>query len=313
MTMNDMVQPARRQLATILGHPSSGVVFALLSTGLVGWAPILGKMAYQAGVDPFTLAAWRTVLAAGLLWLFYVVRWRHLIPIAWRDLPGCLGMGFVNGVGSLCYYTGLQRIDASLVGLLWAMYPIWVFVFLSASGQEISRLAIARLGVALAGLVLLTGIGAGRPDSLGVMLMLASAAAYGWHLVLGQWVLVDVQARTATLYVLTAMAITVGLARALGGELIQPISLAGWQAITLLALVTVLSRLLMFAGLRKLGGVQTALLGLAELFVTLLVAYLVLGERMSVWQWMGGGLIVLSVILISREEELNHPSPDTLA
>lgn len=223
-------------------------------------------------------------------------------------------MGFVNGIGSLFYYTGLQRIDASLVGLLWAMYPIWVFIFLSASGQEISRLTMARLGLAMVGLLLLAGIGTGRPDSLGVMLLLASAAAYGWHLVLGQWVLADVPARTTTLYVLTAMAITVGCARVLSGQIVQPISLDGWQAITLLSLVTASSRLLMFAGLRKLGGVQTSLLGLSELFVTLLVAYMMLGERMRLEQWMGGGLITVSVFLISRESALNtQPNPDTLA
>jgi hypothetical protein len=32
------------------------------------------------------------------------------------------------------------------------------------------------------------------------MLMLASAAAHGWHLVLGQWGLDDADSRTVTLY-----------------------------------------------------------------------------------------------------------------
>jgi drug/metabolite transporter (DMT)-like permease len=311
--MNDVIQFYRQQIAAILNHPSSGVAFALLSTGLTGWAPIFGKMAYHAGVDPFTLVALRTTLAAAGLWLFYLARWRSMIAIDWRNLIGCLSMGFVNGIGSLFYYTGLQRIDASLVGFLWAVYPIWVFILLSASGQDISRVAVVRLAVAIAGLVMLTKGGVGQPDSLGVMLLLASGAAYGWHLVLGQWVLADVQARTVTLYVLTSMAVTVGVARVLGGQPIKPISLAGWQAIALLGLVTLLSRLFMFAGLRKLGGIQTALIGLGELFVTLLVAYVVLGERLSLWQWAGGGLVILSMFLISRESELGKASPDTPA
>lgn len=312
--MNSSIQRFYLRLAHHLAQPAAGVAFALLSTGLVGWAPIFGKMAYRAGVDPFTLAALRTLMAAAALWVFYLAHWRATILISRSDLMGCLGMGFVNGVGSLFYYTGLQRIDASMVGLVWALYPIWVFVFLSASGQEISRLTILRLALALVGLTLLTGIGAGRPDSLGVMLLLASAAAYGWHLVLGQWVLADVPARTTTLYVLTAMAITVGIARLVNGQPFRPISLEGWNAISLLALVTALSRLLMFAGLRKLGGVQASLLGLTELFVTLLVAFVFLGERLSLWQWLGGGLIIASVVLISRESELQtQASPDSPA
>ncbi len=87
--------------------------------------------------------------------------------------------------------------------------------------------------------------------------------------------------------------------------------MAGWQAIVLLALVTAASRLLMFAGLRKLGGIQTALLGLTELFMTLLVAYVVLGDRLGPWQWAGGSLIIVSVLLVSREGELTAASVDS--
>jgi hypothetical protein len=39
---------------------------------IIGWAPIFGKLAYREGVDPYTLAALRTVLAAAMLWAFYL-------------------------------------------------------------------------------------------------------------------------------------------------------------------------------------------------------------------------------------------------
>lgn len=65
-----------------------------------------------------------------------------------------------------------------------------------------------------------------------------------------------------------------------------------------------LARLLVFTGLRQLGGVQTSLLGVAEMLVSLLLAYLLLGERLALWQWIGGGLLVVSVLLIGRESRL---------
>jgi drug/metabolite transporter (DMT)-like permease len=281
---------------------TTGVLISLASAMVVGWAPIFGKMAYRVGVDPYTLAAFRTILAAAMLWTFYLVRWRRYIRIDWRNLLGCIGMGAVNGVGSLFYYTGLQRIDASLVSLLNSLYPIWVFIFLSASGQAISRLAMARLALALAGLYFVTSAGPLRPDSLGVMLMLASAAAYGWHLVLGQWVLADVNSRTVTLYVLTTMAVVVGSVRLAGDPTLGPINATGWEAILGLAIVTALSRMMMFAGLKRLGGAQTALLGITELITTLLVAFLVLGERLSLAQWVGAAVIITSVLLVRREK-----------
>jgi len=281
---------------------TTGVIVSLASAMIVGWAPIFGKMAYRVGVDPYTLAALRTILAAAMLWVFYLVRWRQYIHIDWRNLLGCVGMGAVNGVGSLFYYTGLQRLDASLVSLLNSLYPIWVFVFLSASGHAISRLAVARLALALVGLYFVTSAGPLQPNSLGVMLMLASAAAYGWHLVLGQWVLADVHSRTVTLYVLTTMAVVVGGVRLASGPALEPISGPGWEAILGLAIVTALSRLMMFAGLQRLGGAQTALLGITELITTLLVAFVMLGERLSLAQWVGAAIITASVLLVRREK-----------
>ncbi len=52
---------------------TSGVIISLMSAVVVGWAPILGKMAYRAGVDPYTLVALRTSLAALFLWGWYLV------------------------------------------------------------------------------------------------------------------------------------------------------------------------------------------------------------------------------------------------
>jgi drug/metabolite transporter (DMT)-like permease len=250
------------------GRSLGGIVATLLSTLFSGLAPIFGKMAYQAGVDPSTLVAVRTALAAGFLWLFYLLHpaWRRYVKISWRNLAGCVGMGIANGVGSLLYYNGLTRVDASLAHLLYSMYPFWVFIFLSAAGHPVSRLAVVRLGLALSSVFLLTWQGTGLIDPLGVTLMLGAGALYGWHLVLGQWPLADVDSRTVTLYGLT--------------------------------------RLLVFAGLRRLGGVQTSLLGVAELLVAVAAAFVVLGDSFTLQQWLGSGVFVVSVLLIARDTSL---------
>ncbi|MFZ5919390.1 MAG: DMT family transporter [Chloroflexota bacterium] len=281
---------------------AGGVGITLLATFCFGWAPIFGKLAYRAHVPPLTLAATRTVIAAGALWAFYLIFWRRLVRIGWRDLVGAASMGVVNGVGSLFYYTGLERVDASLAQLLYALYPIWVFVFLSAAGHRVSRLAVLRLGLTLLGVYLLTHAAGVGIDWLGVMLMIAAGAAYGWHLVLGQWTLADVDSRTVTLYALTAMALTVATARLVGGQPWEAISAQGWSAILLLALIpTALARLMVFTGLSLLGGVQASLLGVAELLVSLLMAFIILGERLVWLQWLGGAMMVLSVVLIGQE------------
>jgi drug/metabolite transporter (DMT)-like permease len=293
-----------------------GVVATLLSTLFAGLAPILGKLAYQAGVDPITLVALRTALAAALLWLFYALFWRRYISIDWNNLGGCVGMGIVNGLGSLLYYNGLSRMDASLAHLLYTMYPFWLFIFLSAAGHPISRLAVVRLGLALVSVFLLTWQGGGVGDPLGVMLMIGAGALYGFHLVLGQWTLVDVDPRTVTLYSLTTMTVVVGvpfLARFSGqGHSVAAVSGQGWLTILLVAIFpTALARLLVFAGLRRLGGVQTALLSIAEPLVAVTLAFLLFGESFNPQQWVGAVLFLLNVLLIRRDTDFQLADEST--
>lgn len=278
-----------------------GVGAALLSTVFLGWAPIFGKLAYQAGMTPFTVVAVRTALAAVLMWAFYLVFWREYILVPGRVLVGCVAVGFVNGIGSLFYYTALSRIDASLVSLINTTYPLWVVVFLAASGQRLSHFTVASLLLATTGVGLVSRAPGTSIDSLGVMLMLVASAAYGWHLVLGQWVVADAPPRSVALYVLTTMSIVVAFARVVQPAPVEPITGAGWQAVIGLGIVTALSRLFMFIGLVRLGGIQTALLGLSELFVTLLVAYVLLGERLTLLQWLGGLLLIVSGLLVRRD------------
>jgi drug/metabolite transporter (DMT)-like permease len=135
--------------------------------------------------------------------------------------------------------------------------------------------------------------------------MIAAAAAYGWHLVLGQWVLADVPSRKATLYIVTAMACVVGLARGLQMRPLEPVTMIGWRAVLALGVTTALSRLAMFAGLEKLGGIETALTSLLELLVSLILAFLLLGERLTPGQWLGGALLVTSLMLMTRDRGIH--------
>ena len=282
-----------------------GIVATLLSTLFAGLAPILGKFAYQAGVAPTTLVALRTALAAALLWLFYLVIWRRYISISRSNLIGCVGMGLANGIGSLLYYNGLARVDASLAALLYSMYPFWVFIFLSAAGHPVSRMSLLRLALVLVSAALLTWHTEKAVDPLGVTLMIGAGALYGFHLVLGQWTLVDVHSRTVTLYGLTTMAFVVGLPFVGQGGSPQPVSPQGWIIILLVAIFpTALARLLVFAGLQRLGGVQTALLSLAEPVVSVALAFVLLGERFTFQQWIGAVLFLVSVLLIRRDTGL---------
>jgi drug/metabolite transporter (DMT)-like permease len=59
---------------------------------------------------------------------------------------------------------------------------------------------------------------------------------------------------------------------------------------------------MLFLGVKKLGGMQTALLGLSELFVSITVSHFWLHEVLNSAQWIGAALLGLSLILIGFEK-----------
>ena len=69
-----------------------------------------------------------------------------------------------------------------------------------------------------------------------------------------------------------------------------------------LTVVTAFSRVTLFLGVKSLGGLQTAILGLSELFVTIFLAQLWLGEHLSTSQWLGAALLAASLLLVAFEQ-----------
>ena len=91
-----------------------GVVAALSTPIFLGLAPIFGKLAIQAGADPFTVSALRTLIAVGLMWGFYALFFPRYMYIYPAGLLGCIVIGSINGIGSLFYYSGLTMLSSSM-------------------------------------------------------------------------------------------------------------------------------------------------------------------------------------------------------
>lgn len=285
---------------------SNGIQAALVSALFLGLAPVFGKQAILLGFHPLAVTAIRTSAAAVLLLVFMLIFKRRYLYIYPAGLLGCLLAGGINGLGSLLYYTALGRVDASLGQLIYSLYPLFVAFWLWLDHQPPNRLTMLRLGLALPALVLLTQSHGEQIDYLGLAMMFGASALYALHLPINQRVLYEMPAPTVTLYTLLAMSIVVLPAYFIAGApeiQVAPegISLA-WGALAAMTLVTFVSRLTLFMGIKHLGGMQTALLGLSELFVTIVAAHLWLGEKLNPYQWAGALLLGVSLFLIAFEK-----------
>lgn len=285
----------------------TGINAALISAFFLGLAPVFGKAAMGADqFSPYAVVALRTGLAASLLLLLMVVFKRQFLYIYPAGLIGCALAGAVNGIGSIFYYIGLSKLNASVAQMLYALYPFFVAFWLQLDKQTPSKLTVLRIVIASISAFLLTRASAGAIDLWGVLFMLIAAALYALHLPINQRVLFDVPAPTVTVYTLLAMS-TIVIPAYFIFDRSWPVANAPWAPVVGLTVVTFFSRLLLFLGVKHIGGMQTALLGLGELLVAIIFSHLLLGEILTQLQWLGTAGLGVSLLLVWFEKPPSSP------
>lgn len=278
-----------------------GISIAVSSALFLGLTPIFGKQAINAGTPALAVVALRTAGAAVILVFGMAVFRRRHFYIYPLGFLGCLIAGILNGIGSLLYYLALARLEAGLAQLLYSLYPLYVALLLYADGLRYTRITLIRLSLSAAAVVLLSAAAPSGVDPIGIVLMIGASLLYALHIPVNQRVLYEAPAPTVTLYTLLSMtAVVVPVFLFSGTPMVVPSQ--ALAPIALLTLVTVLSRVTLFVGVKSIGGLDAALIGVLEIFVTLLLAHLILGETLSAGQWIGAGLLVLSLILAHPDQ-----------
>lgn len=280
---------------------TAGILAAFSSALFLGMAPVFGKLAITQGFSPFAVVALRTGFAAGIMLLVILLFYSQYLYIFPVGLIGCFLAGAINGLGSLFYYLALQRLDASLGQLLYSLYPFFVALWLILDHQPPSRLTIFRITLATIAVLLLTNVPNRPLDLTGVAMMVAAAILYAMHLPINQRVLYEVPAPTVALYTLLSMSAIV-IPAYLIFDHTWPVTNTPWLPVAGLTFVTIFSRVALFLGVKKIGGMQTALLGLAELLIAIFFSSLLLGENLAITQWLGALGLAVSLVLVMYEK-----------
>jgi drug/metabolite transporter (DMT)-like permease len=283
-----------------------GTLLCLGSAVAFGAMAIFGKLAYEQGVDVGTLLATRFALAAGLFWALLLATGRagEVRGVSRRDLALALALGAVGYAAQAgLFFAALTRVEASTLELLLYTFPSMVAVAAIVLGRErADRRRLAALVLASSGLVLvLAGAGTGALDPLGAVLGLAAAVVYTTYILTSEGVAGRVRPQLLSALVCTGAAVSLTAGGASLGEL-HPgaVTAGGWAAVAGIAVVsTVVAVSLFFAGLRRAGATNAAILATAEPVTTVVLAFLVFGEVLSGVQLAGGLLVLSSVVALN--------------
>ena len=275
-----------------------GIGLALVSAASFGVMPVLTKVAYEDGAEPIAVLTVRFALAAAVLLALARVR-RDRLPRGGARTT-LLALGGIGYVGmSLCYFFALERISAGLTALLLYFYPALVVVLGAVFFRTRTRpAALGCVAVATVGTILTIGPVQGG-QTLGILLGLGSALVYATYILVSSRVR-GVQPIATAATVLSAGALSMGVLAVLTRPAF-PTQRAAWLALAGVALVGgVLAVTTFFAALALLGPSDTSVVSTVEPVVSIVVAGLVLGERLGPVQVLGGVVVLLAVGVLAR-------------
>lgn len=292
---------------------------ALAVLSVLGAAACWGALgvSYELLLDRYpisrlTILAIRATVAGGVLALVILGRpaLRHTMhALAARETMGAVvALGLVSTAG---FYVALsyafQEAGVAVGTVLLYLAPSFValgaWLFL---GQRVSPVQRVALAGALVGVVGVSGAleDAAGASAAGILLGIASAVGYASYSVIGAVALRRLPAIVVVSTSLLAGAVVLWVVRiALEGT-----SLPGWHALAVVALVngvgtTLVPMMLYTRGMLALGPTRASLLAIAEPVVAVVLAWLVLDERLSVLQLAGAAAIVLSLIAAASGRE----------
>jgi len=296
-----------------------------MSAACFGAMGIFGKLAYTANVAPGALLLVRFSVAAAVLSTLLVIRpelrddrQRRSTPTGPRRTPlrvlaTAVGLGAVGYAMQAClYFAALERMDASLLSLVFYTYPLLVTLTAALLGRD--RLTHGRclaLVIASSGTVLvLLGTGGADFQPQGVALAFGAAVTYTGYILIADTVVHRLPPVLLSALVMAGAALTMAARALVTGGVSFSFGLAGWFWLVCISLVsTVAAMLTFFVGLRRSGPATAAVLSTFEPVVTTALAALTLGEFLTPAQFAGGLLVLFSVVLVVKPARMRQRPP----
>ncbi len=296
----------------------TGILFILLAAGGYALLPIFIKRLFSISeIEPIDAVFWRFAVSAPALWIGVALRGlfqrgQPVIPNR-RPLPRyrLLLMGTFFAVAALCAFVGLDTpLPASTYVVLFFTFPAFVAIFSLVMGERLRLAAWVALVMTMVGVMFTVPDFAnlGLLDDpaeqgqlwLGIGLSIFNAVVVAVYFLLASRVLREHTAMArASAWTVTGTLGAMLLVCLFRGNITAPENAEAW--LYLLAVGVLSTALPIFAlnkGISKLGAARAAIINTLEPLMTMVLALLLLHEQLTLIQWVGGGLIIGSIIVL---------------
>lgn len=257
----------------------------------------LGIFVRNIPVSSGELALYRAALATLLIGVFLLLtKQRIVFSNIKKEVPLLLASGVAMGINWILLFEAYKYTTVSVATLSYYFAPIIVTVICpilfkeKLTGKQIICFVMSTLG-----LVLITGVGdvGSGSDFIGILFGLGAAIFYATVILLNKFIKNVEGIHRTFLQFLSAMIILIPYVMMTSGVTLGNLDGIGWINLLIVGLVhTGITYCMYFSSLKELPGQKAAILSYIDPLVAVLISVTILGESMTLWQVMGGILIL---------------------
>lgn len=257
----------------------------------------LGLFVRNIPVSSGELALYRAILAAVLIAVYLGIT-KQKIPFAniKKEVPLLLASGVAMGINWIFLFQAYKYTTVSLATLSYYFAPVIVTVACPFLFKEkLTGKQIICFSMSTVGLVMITGIGkiGSNTDFIGILWGLGAAFFYAVVILLNKFIKGVEGIHRTFLQFLSAIVILIPYVAVTGGVTLGQLHMVGWINLLIVGLLhTGITYCLYFSALKELPGQKAAILSYIDPLVAVVISVTVLGESMTVWQAVGGLLIL---------------------
>lgn len=258
----------------------------------------LGLFVRNIPVSSGELALYRAVLAACLIAVFLLVT-KQKIPFSGikKEVPLLLASGVAMGINWILLFEAYKYTTVSVATLSYYFAPVIVTAVCPILFREkLTKKQIICFIMSTLGLVMITGIGdisGGSNDFIGILFGLGAAVFYATVILLNKFIKNVEGIHRTFLQFLSAIVILIPYVVFTSGVTLGNLDTIGWINLLIVGLVhTGITYCMYFSSLKELPGQKAAILSYIDPLVAVLISVTVLGEKMTLWQAVGGILIL---------------------
>ena len=272
---------------------------------------IIVKDAYAAGATLTGVLAVRLLVAAGI-WVALLAPRLDRIPWRSREFRGLAVAGGIGvGMASLAEYAAYKTLAVALVIVVLFMAPAWIalfqWLFLKRS---IGLGGTAGLVAVLSGLFLLTEPGAAGFSLSGVGFATLGSIGIALLFLLVERGISRLGAVVSAALVAWGAAPVALVAAVFDGTLTSSFTTSAvvWRGALLGVLATVISFVLLFSAVVRLGAYPAAVVSTTEPVFAALLAWTLLGESLGAAQIVGAAFVVAGTLIVEHWRARAEPA-----